>query len=136
MNIAVCVNHSIISTYTHNHTLIEYIVTDARIQWWTTVLQLLVDNNSEVRQKAFMLIDHIPIHYSLPNEFSYLNLFLEKFYECMHNKESELLCVLLFYWGISLLDDADYEMDETDVSKVYLKKIEPCKILFFISGIQ
>lgn len=87
----------------------------ARIQWWTTVLQLLVDNNSEVRQKAFMLIDHIPIHYSLPNEFSYLNLFLEKFYECMHNKESELLCVLLFYWGISLLDDADYEMDDTDV---------------------
>ncbi|XP_076629490.1 thyroid adenoma-associated protein homolog isoform X1 [Colletes latitarsis] len=89
-----------------------------QIQWWTTVLQLLLDNNSDVRHETCMLIDHIPINCSLSNdnyEFLYTNMLLEKFYQCIHKKDPELFCIVLFYWGISLLDDTDYKMDETDV---------------------
>ncbi|XP_053978805.1 thyroid adenoma-associated protein [Hylaeus volcanicus] len=86
-----------------------------QIQWWTTILQLLVDNNSQVRHEAFKLLQYIPIHCPLSNEFSYLHLLLAKFYEFIHEKDPELFCIVVFYWGISLLDDTNYEMDETDV---------------------
>ncbi|XP_031835838.1 thyroid adenoma-associated protein homolog [Nomia melanderi] len=86
----------------------------AQVQWWTTVLQLLLDNNSEVRRQAFELVKSIQVNCSLPSE-SGVDLFLIKFYEYMHRKNPELLCAVLFYWSTSLLDDVEYEMDDTDV---------------------
>nr|XP_012149021.1 PREDICTED: thyroid adenoma-associated protein homolog [Megachile rotundata] len=85
-----------------------------QIQWWTTVLQLLLDNNFEVRREAATLIDAIPIDCILSTNTSYVNLFLSKFCKSMHS-DPELICTVLFYWGVALMDDSDYEMDETDV---------------------
>ncbi|XP_017767432.1 PREDICTED: thyroid adenoma-associated protein homolog [Eufriesea mexicana] len=88
----------------------------AQVQWWTTVLQLLLDNNSETRRQACLLIDHVPVHCTMTNNYSYPNLLLSKFFYCnINNKHAEFLCIVFFYWGIALLDDTDYEMDDTDV---------------------
>ncbi|XP_076281120.1 thyroid adenoma-associated protein homolog [Lasioglossum baleicum] len=86
-----------------------------QVQWWTTALQLLLDNSAEVRREAFELIENIEGNCSVVNRTSGLNLLLRKFYEHMCPKHPDLLCVVLFYWSTSLLDDVDYEMDETDV---------------------
>ncbi|XP_076246897.1 thyroid adenoma-associated protein homolog isoform X2 [Calliopsis andreniformis] len=86
-----------------------------QVQWWTTVLQLLLDNNPEVRHEALTLIEHIPIDCLLNKTPSYINLFLTKFYAYMCNKDPEFICVVLFCWSISLQKDTVYEMDETDV---------------------
>ncbi|CAK9832227.1 Thyroid adenoma-associated protein homolog [Anthophora retusa] len=87
-----------------------------QVQWWTTVLQLLLDNNPKVRHEAFLLLDYVPVDCNLSSNVSYPNLLLSKFYECnVHSKNPEFMCVVLFYWSIALLDDTDYEMDDTDV---------------------
>ncbi|XP_034189800.2 thyroid adenoma-associated protein homolog [Osmia lignaria lignaria] len=86
-----------------------------QVQWWTTVFQLLLDNNSEVRHEASMLIDTIPIDCTKHTNMTCTDLLLSKFYKTMHNSSPELICPVLFYWSIALIDDSDYEMDETDV---------------------
>ncbi|KOC70573.1 Thyroid adenoma-associated protein like protein [Habropoda laboriosa] len=88
-----------------------------KVQWWSTVLQLLLDNNRNVRHEAFLLIDHVPVHCTLSNNVSHLNLLLSKFYEWnVRSKNPEFMCVAIFYWSIALLCyDTDYEMDDTDV---------------------
>ncbi|XP_024228458.1 thyroid adenoma-associated protein homolog [Bombus impatiens] len=87
-----------------------------QIQWWTTVLQLLLDNNREIRNEAFSLVDHVPVHCTVINDCSYMNLLLSKFLECnIRNKHPEYMCIALFYWSTALLDYIDYEMDDTDV---------------------
>lgn len=91
-------------------------------QWWTTVLQLLLDNNCEVRYEAFSLIEYVPVPGKMTSSWSCVNLLLSKFYECnIRNESPEFICIVLFYWSIALLDDTDYEMDDTDVSKYYLE---------------
>nr|XP_033325395.1 thyroid adenoma-associated protein [Megalopta genalis] len=87
----------------------------AQVQWWTTALQLLLDNSAEVRRETFELIDSVEVNCTLPSGSSALDMLLTKFYGHMYPANSELLCVVLFYWSTSLLDDADYEMDDTDV---------------------
>ncbi|KAK1119163.1 hypothetical protein K0M31_013659 [Melipona bicolor] len=86
-----------------------------QIQWWTTVLQLLLNNNSKVRYEAFLLVDHLPVHCTAI-DCSHLNLLLSKFFQCnVRNTHPECMCIALFYWSIALLDNIDYEMDDTDV---------------------
>ncbi|XP_076685887.1 thyroid adenoma-associated protein homolog [Andrena cerasifolii] len=87
----------------------------AHVQWWTTVLQLLMDNNPEVRDQASALIALIHEDGSRVNASSDLNIFLAKAHSYVGKGDPGLFCVMLFYWGVSLLDQADYEMDETDV---------------------
>lgn len=76
-----------------------------------------MDNNPEVRDQASALIALIHEDGSRVNASSDLNIFLEKARSYVGKGDPGLFCVMLFYWGVSLLDQADYEMDETDVSK-------------------
>lgn len=96
---------------------------------------MLLDNNSKIRYEAFLLIDHIPIHCTVINDYFYLNLLLSKFFECnVHNKCPEFTCIVLFYWSIALLDNTDYEMDDTDVSKLFKisKTIKNIMVIYII----
>ncbi|XP_017883798.1 thyroid adenoma-associated protein homolog [Ceratina calcarata] len=104
-----------------------------QIQWWTTLLQLLLDNNSKVRHEAFLLLDRVPVHPKIVNSplKSNIDLLLSKFHECnIHNKDPEFICIVLFYWSIALINDADYEMDDTDVFNkcTNLDFLEPIKV--------
>ena len=84
-------------------------------------MQLLLNNNSKVRYESFLLVDRLPIHCAMINNCSHLNLLLSKFFQCnIRNTHPEFMCIALFYWSIALLDNIDYEMDDTDVSKHYL----------------
>lgn len=100
------------------NTYVEHNFTDVQVQWWTTMLQLLLDNNSEVRHEASMLIETIPVDCTKHTNTTCTDLLVSKFYKTMHNSNPELICTVLFYWSIALIDDLDYEMDETDVSRI------------------
>ncbi|XP_076752598.1 thyroid adenoma-associated protein homolog [Xylocopa sonorina] len=83
-----------------------------QVQWWTTVLQLLLDNNPEVRYEAYLILKYVPVNCTMI--LPHTNLLLSKFSK-INSNHPEFVCVVYFYWSIALLDDADYEMDETDV---------------------
>ncbi|XP_066602725.1 tRNA (32-2'-O)-methyltransferase regulator THADA isoform X2 [Prorops nasuta] len=84
------------------------------LDWWTTLLKLLIDDNHEIRQKASQIICKI----EPTNELMCFKITVEKFFEIFYKVLKScpgLMCAALFYWSISLSDDAEYEMDETDV---------------------
>ncbi|CAL7943054.1 unnamed protein product [Xylocopa violacea] len=83
-----------------------------QVQWWTTVLQLLLDNNPEVRYKAYSLLKYVPANCTIT--LPHTNLLLSKFFK-INSNHPEFVCIVYFYWSIALLDDTDYEMDDTDV---------------------
>ncbi|KAG7199267.1 hypothetical protein KM043_018130 [Ampulex compressa] len=85
------------------------------LSWWTTMLQLLVDDNYEVRVDASKLISKIKPCTDVECTTRILQIFFEKFYEIMAKNSPGPATIALFCWSISLLDDFDYEMDETDV---------------------
>ncbi|EFN66762.1 Thyroid adenoma-associated protein [Camponotus floridanus] len=85
------------------------------LDWWTMLLQLLVDDNASIRHEASKLICKIEPCNELECIESILPIFFQKFNETVANKCPEIAISALFCWSISLLGDADYEMDETDV---------------------
>lgn len=89
--------------------------TSATLDWWTMLLQLLVDDNVDVRRDASKLICRLEPCNELECFEKILGTFLQKFTNIVGFKYPELAISALFCWGISLLGDMDYEMDETDV---------------------
>lgn len=79
-------------------------------------LQLLVDDNVDVRCEACKLICRI----GPSNEVECIERMLPVFFQIFNNivadKCPEVAISALFCWSVSLLGDTDYEMDETDVS--------------------
>lgn len=91
--------------------------TDPILDWWTMLLQLLVDDNAGIRHEASKLICKIEPCNELECIESILPVFFRKFNETVANKCPGIAISALFCWSISLLGDANYEMDETDVSE-------------------
>ncbi|XP_070171191.1 tRNA (32-2'-O)-methyltransferase regulator THADA isoform X2 [Polyergus mexicanus] len=85
------------------------------LDWWTMLLQLLVDDNADVRHEASKLICKIKPRNELVCIESTLLIFFQKFNKIVAKKYPAIALSALFCWSISLLGDADYEMDETDV---------------------
>ncbi|KAL6425099.1 hypothetical protein ACFW04_009413 [Cataglyphis niger] len=85
------------------------------LDWWTMLLQLLVDDNADVRHEASKLICKIKPCNELVCIENTLLIFFQKFNKIVAKKQPEIALSALFCWSISLLGDADYEMDETDV---------------------
>ncbi|XP_029175786.1 thyroid adenoma-associated protein isoform X2 [Nylanderia fulva] len=85
------------------------------LNWWTMLLQLLIDDNADIRHEAIILISKIEPGNTLQCMENTLSIFFQKFNEIVANKYPEIAISALFCWSISLLGDADYEMDETDV---------------------
>ncbi|XP_047346981.1 thyroid adenoma-associated protein homolog isoform X3 [Vespa velutina] len=83
--------------------------------WWTTVLQLLVDDNMEVRREASRLVCKIESNGALECVSAMIQTFFEQFYNIVGTKYPSVAVVALFCWGTSLSGNMDYEMDETDV---------------------
>ncbi|XP_035729863.1 thyroid adenoma-associated protein-like isoform X2 [Vespa mandarinia] len=85
------------------------------LEWWTTVLQLLVDDNMEVRREASRLVCKIESNGALECVSAMIQTFFEQFYNIVGTKYPSVAVVALFCWGTSLSGNMDYEMDETDV---------------------
>lgn len=86
------------------------------LDWWTIMLQLLIDDNADIRREASKLICRIKPRNELECIESTLSAFFRKFNETVADKYPEVAISALFCWSISLLGETDYEMDETDVS--------------------
>lgn len=84
------------------------------LNWWTTVLNLLIDDNTEVRKLAAIAISKIEPVNQLKCNSSSLKLFFNKFSKCFYDEGSSMFAAY-FVWSLNLSDD-DYEMDESDVS--------------------
>ncbi|XP_034943611.1 thyroid adenoma-associated protein homolog [Chelonus insularis] len=83
------------------------------LDWWTTLLNLLVDDNAEVREMGLLALSNLKV---LKNDESYiepLEMFFETFFNTFDN-ESDTLFAAYFFWSTSLSDN-DFEMDESDV---------------------
>ncbi|XP_014468567.1 PREDICTED: thyroid adenoma-associated protein isoform X2 [Dinoponera quadriceps] len=85
------------------------------LDWWTMILQLLVDDNMDIRREACKLICNIEPSNELECIEKMLPVFFRKFNDIIADKCPEIAISAFFCWSVSLLGDTDYEMDETDV---------------------
>lgn len=81
------------------------------------LLQLLVDDNADIRRDASKLIYRLKMCNELECIEKTLSVFFQIFSEVVTVKYPGIAVSALFCWSVSLLGDTDYEMDETDVSK-------------------
>lgn len=81
------------------------------------LLQLLVDDNADIRRDASKLIYRIKLCNELECIEKTLLVFFQSFSEMVADKYPGIALSALFCWSVLLLGDADYEMDETDVSE-------------------
>ncbi|XP_036143447.1 thyroid adenoma-associated protein isoform X3 [Monomorium pharaonis] len=84
------------------------------LDWWTMLLQLLVDDNAEVRRDASKLICKLKSCNQLECLEKTLLIFFQNFNEMVADKYPGIAIGVLFCWSVSL-GETDYEMDETDV---------------------
>ncbi|XP_011644648.1 thyroid adenoma-associated protein homolog [Pogonomyrmex barbatus] len=82
---------------------------------WTVLLQLLLDDNADIRHEASKLLCRIKPCNELRCIQETLSIFFQIFGEMVADKHPEIAISALFCWSISLFGDTDYEMDETDV---------------------
>lgn len=87
------------------------------LDWWTTLLQLLVNDNVEIRREASTLICKIEPSNEVECIERMLSIFFQKFNKIVVDKCPEIAISAVFCWSVSLLGDINYEMDETDVSE-------------------
>lgn len=80
------------------------------------LLQLLVDDNADIRRDASKLIYKLKLCNELECIEKTWSVFFQSFSEMVADKYPAIALSALFCWSVSLLGDADYEMDETDVS--------------------
>lgn len=85
------------------------------LEWWTAVLQLLVDDNVEIRRETSRLVCKIESNGALECVSAMIQTFFEEFYNVVGTKYPGVALVALFCWGVSLCGSMDYEMDETDI---------------------
>ncbi|XP_012278910.1 thyroid adenoma-associated protein homolog isoform X2 [Orussus abietinus] len=83
------------------------------LNWWTMLLNLLIDDNNEVRENASLTICKIGSECKLKCKAITMEIFFTKFMDLLIHRE--LVPVAFFVWSMTLSGDADYEMDETDV---------------------
>lgn len=83
------------------------------------VLQLLVDDNADIRRDASKLIYRLKLCNELECIEETLSVFFQNFSEVVADKYPGIAVSALFCWSVSLLGDTDYEMDETDVSEIW-----------------
>lgn len=81
------------------------------------LLQLLVDDNANVRLDASKIICRLEPCNKLECFEPTLLVFFEKFKEMVAVKYPEIAVSALFCWSVSLLGDMNYEMDDNEVSE-------------------
>ncbi|XP_043284678.1 thyroid adenoma-associated protein homolog [Venturia canescens] len=100
------------------------------LDWWTTLLNLLVDDNIQVRNNASQVLRKLN---DPPTQLecisSMINHFFYTFSSYMANKQAVAFAAL-FTWATALSGDGDHQMDESDVfNKCYNYEIfEPLTI--------
>ncbi|XP_011879410.1 PREDICTED: thyroid adenoma-associated protein homolog isoform X2 [Vollenhovia emeryi] len=85
------------------------------LDWWTMLLQLLVDDNADIRRDASKLMYRLKLCNELECIEKTLSAFFQSFSEMVADKYPGIAVGALFCWSVSLLGDTDYEMDESDV---------------------
>ncbi|XP_063979091.1 tRNA (32-2'-O)-methyltransferase regulator THADA [Diachasmimorpha longicaudata] len=101
---------------------------ESTLNWWTTLLNLLVDDNNQVRKLASIALSKVPLESEVKCDSHSLKLFFDKFSK-IWTDEGELLFAAYFVWSLALAE-GDYEMDDSDVfNKCYnYEAFEPLRI--------
>lgn len=86
------------------------------MDWWTTLLNLLLDDNFAVRQNASEVICDIQCINNLECQFGIMRMFFEHFLHSVGKKNPAAGLAALITWSITLMEDEELEMDDTDVS--------------------
>ncbi|KYN05760.1 Thyroid adenoma-associated protein [Cyphomyrmex costatus] len=85
------------------------------LDWWTMLLQLLVDDNANVRHDASKVICKLEPCNKLECFKQTLLVFFYKFKKMVADKYPKIAIGVLFCWSVSLLGDMNYEMDDNEV---------------------
>ncbi|XP_015126019.1 thyroid adenoma-associated protein homolog [Diachasma alloeum] len=98
------------------------------LNWWTTLLNLLVDDSNQVRKLASIALSKVPPESEVKCDSHSLELFFYKFSK-IWSGEGGLLFAAYFVWSLALAE-GDYEMDDSDVfNKCYnYESFEPLRI--------
>lgn len=92
---------------------------DPTLQWWTMLLQLLINDNADIRRRASELVCRIEPYNELECIERTLPVFFQKFNETIAGKCPGVAIAALFYWSVlwdTLLGDTFDGIDETAVS--------------------
>ncbi|XP_044579181.1 thyroid adenoma-associated protein homolog [Cotesia glomerata] len=98
------------------------------LDWWTILLKLLVDDNSQVRSMALLALSKIESSDKvIKNSKEPLEILFEKFFNCILDDGAKFAAY--FVWSLSLSEN-DFEMDDSDVfNKCYnYEAYEPLRI--------
>lgn len=88
--------------------------TELLLDWWTILLKLLVDDNSQVRSMALLALSKIESSDKVTkNSKEPLEILFEKFFSCILDDSAKFAAY--FVWSLSLSEN-DFEMDDSDVS--------------------
>ncbi|XP_033219110.1 thyroid adenoma-associated protein isoform X10 [Belonocnema kinseyi] len=85
------------------------------LDWWTTLLNLLLDDNFTVRQNASKVICDVQCINNLECQFGIMRIFFEQFLNSVGKKSPAVGLAALITWSITLMEDRELEMDDTDV---------------------
>ncbi|XP_011297107.1 thyroid adenoma-associated protein homolog [Fopius arisanus] len=98
------------------------------LDWWTTLLNLLVDDNSRVRKLAAIALSKVHPESEPKCDSHSLKLFFDKFSSILRDQGSVRFAAY-FVWSLALAE-GDYEMDDSDVfNKCYnYECFEPLRI--------
>ncbi|XP_011351393.2 thyroid adenoma-associated protein homolog isoform X2 [Ooceraea biroi] len=100
------------------------------LDWWTMLLQLLVNDNADIRRRASELVCRIEPRNELECIERTLPVFLQKFNETIADKCPGVAIVALFYWSVLSFGDMFDEIDETEIFVKYknYNVFEPVRI--------
>ena len=93
------------------------------LDWWTTLLHLLLDDNFTVRQTASQVVYEIESkNKNVECHFGVMRRFFQNFLNSVGQNNPPAGLAALFTWSITLMEDEEFEMDDTDVSIIYLSE--------------
>lgn len=107
-----CINKFVVVVFIIKH--VFFFSTDLILNWWTTLMQLLYDDNSEVRFNAAQIICKILPETKLYCETIITDTFFVKFVSTVRDAV-EAVAAACFCWSMKSAAVVLEEMDDTDV---------------------
>ncbi|XP_058805836.1 thyroid adenoma-associated protein homolog [Phymastichus coffea] len=100
------------------------------LNWWTTLFQLLYDDNGEVRLNAMLIVGKLLPETSLYCDTVVTNTFYAKFVSIMREENMEAILATFFCWSMTSASIDLEEMDETNAfnHSVNYECFEPLQI--------
>ena len=95
----------------------EFNLSGLILDWWTTLLNLLLDDNMEIRKKASFVICGIEPRSNLECHYGVIQMFFQKFFDNIVNENPTVGLTALIFWCISSIEDEELEIGVSNIPR-------------------